>query len=119
MSAASGGGGGGAKKPDVPLKEIGMPALSSTMTEGKASGGPLYLFGCKNVYCTFFKSKRPVVPFVFVSDCVASSPKGAVRYLEISYLVYIEVFCTLSSVECFPLHRFKVFFYTSDYFAVR
>eukprot|EP00903_Cladosiphon_okamuranus_P005907 g5841.t1 len=28
-------GGGGAAKPDVPFKEIGMPALSSTMTEGK------------------------------------------------------------------------------------
>lgn len=31
----SAGGGGGAAKPDVPFKEIGMPALSSTMTEGK------------------------------------------------------------------------------------
>ncbi|CAM9961547.1 unnamed protein product, partial [Hapterophycus canaliculatus] len=28
-------GGGSAVKPDVPFKEIGMPALSSTMTEGK------------------------------------------------------------------------------------
>ncbi|CAM9720905.1 unnamed protein product, partial [Ectocarpus fasciculatus] len=34
-AAAPAGGGGGAAKPDVPFKEIGMPALSSTMTEGK------------------------------------------------------------------------------------
>ncbi|CAN0113347.1 unnamed protein product [Ectocarpus sp. 12 AP-2014] len=34
-AAPAAGGGGGAVKPDVPYKEIGMPALSSTMTEGK------------------------------------------------------------------------------------
>ena len=34
-SQPAGGGGGGAAKPDVSFKEIGMPALSSTMTEGK------------------------------------------------------------------------------------